>query len=188
MALRATFRTHVDFESNQSSLLTDSEWLAGHLNGTADLLSRPGLTISPTAFCTQIYQSKPELISWHFFLPSPDFVLLLEHLLCSNAWQGKLGLPDSFRQYKASHWLHHFLFCHAVGLAENPLLENVPQQRCNAQMALYAVHLASGDTLYCHAIRAATIGAYLRGDVAQSAQIRRNTAPNCARNPIRCAG
>jgi hypothetical protein len=31
------------------------EWLAGHLNETADLLSPPDLTISPTAFCSQIY-------------------------------------------------------------------------------------------------------------------------------------
>jgi hypothetical protein len=33
-------------------------------------------------------------------------------------------------------------------------------------MALYAFHLASGDTLFCRAIKAATIGIYLR-DVAQ---------------------
>jgi hypothetical protein len=78
------------------------------------------------------------------------------------------GRPKSTRQLWTvrSRRLHYFLFCHAVGLAENPLLENVPQQRRNAQMALYAVHLASGDTLYCRAIKAATIGAYLR-DVAQ---------------------
>jgi hypothetical protein len=79
-----------------------SEWLAGRLNGTADLLSRPDLTISSTAFCTQIYQSKPKLTSWTFFLPSPGFVSLLEHLLCSNAWQGDLSLPDSFGQFEAA--------------------------------------------------------------------------------------
>jgi hypothetical protein len=50
-------------------------------------------------------------------------------------------------------------------LADNALLENVSQLQRNAQFALYAVHLASGDTLFCRAIKSATIGAYLR-DVA----------------------
>jgi hypothetical protein len=79
-----------------------SEWLAGHLNGTADLLSRPDLTIYPTAFCSQIYQNKPELRSWSFFHPNPAFVSLLEHLLCSSAWQGDLSLPSSLGQFEAA--------------------------------------------------------------------------------------
>jgi hypothetical protein len=64
-----------------------------------------------------------------------------------------------------SRWLHYFLFCDAVGLEDNALLENVPQPQRNVQMALYAVHLASGGTLFCRAIKSATIGNYLR-DVA----------------------
>jgi hypothetical protein len=85
----------------------------------------------------------------------------------SAVLQCMAGRPKSTQQLRTvrSRWLYYFLFCHAVGLAENPCLENVPQQRRNAQMALYAVHLASGDILYCRAIKAATIGAYLR-DVA----------------------
>jgi hypothetical protein len=78
------------------------------------------------------------------------------------------GRPKSTKQLRTvrSRRLHYFLFCDAVGLAENAILENVPQARRNAQLALYAVHLASGDTLFCRAIKAATIGGYLR-DVAQ---------------------
>jgi hypothetical protein len=78
------------------------------------------------------------------------------------------GRPKSARKLRTvrSRRLHYFLFCHAVGLSDNLLLENVPQARRNAQMALYAVHLASGGNLYCRAIKAATIGNYLR-DVAQ---------------------
>jgi hypothetical protein len=79
-----------------------SEWLAGSLNGTADLLSRPDLTISSTAFCAQIYQKVPELNSWNLFHPAPEFTLLLEHLLCSSAWQGDLSLPSSFGQFSAA--------------------------------------------------------------------------------------
>jgi hypothetical protein len=79
-----------------------SEWLAGHLNGTADLLSRPDLTISPTAFCSQTYQTKPELRSWSFFLPNPAFVSLLEQLLCSSAWQGALSLPSNLGWFEAA--------------------------------------------------------------------------------------
>jgi hypothetical protein len=78
------------------------------------------------------------------------------------------GRPKSARKLRTvcSRRLHYFLFCHAVGLSGNLLLDNVPQTRRNAQMALYAVHLASGENLYCGAIKAATIGNYLR-DVAQ---------------------
>jgi hypothetical protein len=79
-----------------------SEWLAGSLNGTADLLLRPDLTISSTAFCAQIYQKVPELNSWNFFHPAPECTLLLEHLLCSSAWQGDLSLPSSFGQFSAA--------------------------------------------------------------------------------------
>jgi hypothetical protein len=58
------------------------------------------------------------------------------------------------------------LFCDAEGLADNLLLENVFQQQRNAQLALYAVHLALGDTLFCWAIKSVTISNYLR-DVAK---------------------
>jgi hypothetical protein len=78
------------------------------------------------------------------------------------------GRPKSTKQLRAvcSRRHHYFLFCHAVGLSDNLLLENVQQARRNAQRALYAIHLASGDTLFCRAIKAVTIGNYLR-DVAQ---------------------
>jgi hypothetical protein len=78
------------------------------------------------------------------------------------------GRPKSAKQLRTvlSRRLHYFLFCYAVGLSANLLLENVKQARRNAQMALYAVHLASGDTLFCRAIKAVTIGNYLR-NVAQ---------------------
>jgi hypothetical protein len=78
------------------------------------------------------------------------------------------GRPKSAKQLRTvlSRRLYYFLFCYAVGLSANLLLENVKQASRNAQMALYAVHLASGDTLFCRAIKAVTIGNYLR-DVAQ---------------------
>jgi hypothetical protein len=69
------------------------------------------------------------------------------------------GRPKSTKQLGTvrSRRLHYFLFCDAVGLADNALLENVPQPWRNAQMALYAVHLASGSTLFCRTIKSATI-------------------------------
>jgi hypothetical protein len=72
------------------------------------------------------------------------------------------GRPKSTKQLGTvqSRQLHYFLFCDAVGrLADNSLLGNVPQPRRNAQMALYAVHLALGDTLF----ESPTIGNYLHG-------------------------
>jgi hypothetical protein len=65
-----------------------SKWLAGRLNETAHLLSPPDLAILPTAFCSQIFQTKPELtLSRNFFQPSPAFFSQLENRLCSSAWQ-----------------------------------------------------------------------------------------------------
>jgi hypothetical protein len=45
-------------------------------------------------------------------------------------------------------------------------LVNVSQAHRNWQLALYAVHLATGNTLWCKSIKAATILKYLR-DVAK---------------------
>jgi hypothetical protein len=71
------------------------------------------------------------------------------------------GRPKSTKQLGTvqSCQLHYFLFCDAVGLADNSLLENIPQPRRNAQMALYAFHLALRDTLF----ESPTIGNYLHG-------------------------
>jgi hypothetical protein len=78
------------------------------------------------------------------------------------------GRPKSSKKLRTVHSrrLHYFLFCHAVGLSDNLLLDNMSQARRNAQMALYAVHLTSGENLYCRAIKAVTIGNYSH-DVAQ---------------------
>jgi hypothetical protein len=86
------------------------------------------------------------------------------HINCLEFAVALLQLAAVIKQLGTvrSRRLHYFLFCDAVGLADNALLENVPQPRRNAQMALYAVHLASGSTLFCRAIKSATIGKYLR--------------------------
>ena len=47
-------------------------------------------------------------------------------------------------------------------LDDDITLSNVPQERRVHQLALYASHLASGDTLACRAIKADTIASYLR--------------------------
>jgi hypothetical protein len=58
-------------------------------------------------------------------------------------------------------------------LEDDMALENTTIQRCNWQLALYAVHLATGHTVSCRAIKATTIDKYLR-----------NVAKFCARaNP-----
>lgn len=110
-------------------------------NGSVDLLSCPSLTIASTTFCTQAFQKVPELNSWSFFLPATESTLLLEQLLCYNAWQGNLSLPNSFGQFAATGSTAFFF--------------NIPQARSNnTQMALYAIHLALGNTLFCWAIKA----------------------------------
>jgi hypothetical protein len=42
------------------------------------------------------------------------------------------------------------------------MLEKVPIQRCNFQLGLYAVHLATGHAISCRAVKAKTIEKYLR--------------------------
>jgi hypothetical protein len=48
-----------------------------------------------------------------------------------------------------------------VKLDDDILLESAPLQRCNYQMALYAMHLATGSSLRHRTIKAATISHYL---------------------------
>ena len=53
-------------------------------------------------------------------------------------------------------------------------LATVTIQRCNYQLAVYAVHLATGHAVSCRAVKAATIDKYLR-----------NVAKFCARSNSR---
>jgi hypothetical protein len=57
-------------------------------------------------------------------------------------------------------------FCYDLKLTDDLYLANVSQERRNWQLALYAVHLATGNNLFCRSIKASTILAYLR-DVAK---------------------
>jgi hypothetical protein len=47
-------------------------------------------------------------------------------------------------------------------LTDDMALEHVTIQRCNWQLVLYAVHLATGNTVSCRSIKATTIDKYLR--------------------------
>lgn len=56
---------------------------------------------------------------------------------------------------------HHFLFTLAMNHDDDILLEHVSLDRCNYQMALYAMHLATGSNLRHNTIKASTINDYL---------------------------
>ena len=45
-----------------------------------------------------------------------------------------------------THRLHYYKFCYDVKFTDDLLLKNVPQARRNWQLALYAAHLATGNT------------------------------------------
>jgi hypothetical protein len=49
----------------------------------------------------------------------------------------------------------------ALNLDDDLLLETVPIERCNYQMAMYAMHLATGSNLRHKTLKAATISSYL---------------------------
>jgi hypothetical protein len=49
-----------------------------------------------------------------------------------------------------------------MNLEEDMALEHLPIQRCVWQLALYLVHLATGNSVSCRCIKAATIEKYLR--------------------------
>jgi hypothetical protein len=58
--------------------------------------------------------------------------------------------------------LHWFTFCLDTKLDNDMALERVTiHQRCNWQLALYAVHLAMSHTVSCRSIKAVTIDKYL---------------------------
>ena len=65
-----------------------------------------------------------------------------------------------------SRRLHYYRFCYDLNLTDDLFLQHVSQLRRNWQLALYAVHLATGNTVFCKSIKASTILAYLR-DVAK---------------------
>ena len=58
------------------------------------------------------------------------------------------------------------MFCATLNLTDDWTLASLSQERANVQLALYATHLATGSTLHCRSIKAATINCYLT-DVAK---------------------
>jgi hypothetical protein len=48
--------------------------------------------------------------------------------------------------------IHYVRFCYNLKLTDDLHLANVSQARRNWQMALYAVHLATGNNLFCRSI------------------------------------
>jgi hypothetical protein len=59
---------------------------------------------------------------------------------------------------RSVHWLS---FCVDLKLTDDLTLQHVPIERCVYQIAMYAVHLATGHSISCRAIKAATITKYL---------------------------
>jgi hypothetical protein len=62
--------------------------------------------------------------------------------------------------------LHYYRFCYDLKLIDDLFLQHVSQERRTWQLALYAIHLATGNTVFCKSIKASTITSYLR-DVAR---------------------
>lgn len=49
-----------------------------------------------------------------------------------------------------------------MNLADDYLLEKATQRRANMQLAMFAIHLAAGNTLYHKQVKSGTIATYLR--------------------------
>ena len=77
---------------------------------------------------------------------------------------GQPATPKAARTVR-NRRLHYFLFCYRLNLTGDWLLENQPQARGNFQLAMYAMHLATGSTLKCQTSQSGTIKGYLH-DVA----------------------
>jgi hypothetical protein len=66
-----------------------------------------------------------------------------------------------------SRWLHYLMFCHSMGWhddltlqGDTSLLINTmagPTRRGTLQLAMYALHLASGNNLLCRTLKTVTI-------------------------------
>jgi hypothetical protein len=83
------------------------------------------------------------------------------------------GPPKSAKELGTfrTHCLHFFAFCLDKNLEDDMALQHCSIQRCTWQLAMYAVHLATGHTVSCRAIKANTIDKYIR-----------NVAKFCARS------
>jgi hypothetical protein len=60
-----------------------------------------------------------------------------------------------------SRRIHCLQFFHSKGWADDLTMENMERRRGNMQFAMYALHLATGNTLFCRCIKTATIKKYL---------------------------
>jgi hypothetical protein len=81
-----------------------TEYIKSEDNVLADLLSRspePPLTIDAfTSFLVQVLALYPEMMPYHFFLPSQDFLCVLHSILLTN-----VSLPIDCLPYELGHFV-----------------------------------------------------------------------------------
>ena len=93
-------------------------------------------------------------------MKSPALLVILRAMSGSNKSPKQLGTIRSRR-------IHYLKFVQDIGLTDDWLLQDhVPHERRNWQLALYLVHLASGNNLWCKALKVDTLRQYIR-DVAR---------------------
>jgi hypothetical protein len=74
---------------------------------------------------------------------------------------GTPKIPKQLRTNLTCH-IHYFIFVLALQFTDDLLLETtVPIKCCNFQLALYAMHLATGSTTKCRSLKSVTIKKYL---------------------------
>ena len=130
-------------------------------NGKADFISRvTSPTLSHAEWCEQIFQNLGYMRSWNFFLPSQELLQLLSSALFSAPWQVPPKLPKNLGRLVPDA-LHYLQFAHTMRWTDDLLMERMPIQRCNLQLAIYAAHLGSGCTIYCRQIKLNTIKQYV---------------------------
>jgi hypothetical protein len=88
---------------DRTTFAVHSNHISGVTNTIADYISRPPTHLPSCHFRSeQIFQMAPQLATYRFFRPSPEFLSILDSRLCTKHWQESPPLPKSLGQFEAA--------------------------------------------------------------------------------------
>ena len=144
-----------------TNLGINCEHISSTDNHGADCISRPSSLSSHTrtTLQTDIPESRLHTILELF---PPESRALTAPLLgaLQRTMAGPTKPPKELRTNR-SRRIHYLQFAHTMRWTDDLLMETMPIERRNLQLALYAAHLGAGCTLWCRQIKVATIKQYI---------------------------
>jgi hypothetical protein len=88
---------------DRTTFAVHSNHISGVTNTIADYISRPPTHLpSRHLRSEQIFQMAPQLATYRFFRPSPEFLSILDSRLCTEHWQESPPLPKSLGRFETA--------------------------------------------------------------------------------------